>query len=1247
MASPSTPHRNLPRRTLNRFALALLGVGIGGLAQGLFRQGSIWDGGLLFILALFFFVRALSYTEAQRPPWLPPYRGLFVGPDLPGGLPAMLGTWTLVAALIASIVGARLFSDEDTWPQAWQVYGLSLLLLFIGLFLATHKRKSQKPPSSSPTGSIMPPERRKNLLVLGGILLLAFGLRLWQFSELPFGVWFDEAQAGLQARRWLAEPDYRPAFFDPINVSGQFLMLYALALRYVSDSVHGLRLASVLFGVGGVWAAYLFGKTVRGPHFGLLMAFFMATMRWDINFSRIAMTGIDTPFFELLSLYFLARLLRRGRLRDAMLTGMMLGLGLTFYTGFRLFGLALAATFLLGVFIWRHWWLRVGDWVWWQNQLLRLLMLLLAGWIIFMPVGQFARSNPDLFSDRIRVTSIFNRRDDPNLMRALRTNIGKHLAMFHISGDKNGRHNLPGEPMLDPLMGILVVLGLGLALRNVFSTQANPFNLFFILLIPAGLVGGVFSLDFEAPQSLRSIAILPALAYFSALAISALATEAKRLTRPDASAWVLWPAGVAALYLVGFNAHTYFVRQANDFAVWNAFSTPETITGQKMADLGPGHDFYLSPFLSNHPSVRFLAGEDSPRYTLPLPDPLPIRSNAARPVALFIHPDEEWVYNLAQFYYPSGLFEAPSNAPENAPSVMIVELTAADLAAVQGLELRYWVGTEIQADQVPVKALRVDTIDVDWQAALPLTPPYIAEWNSVMYVAQYGVYHLILNAPGEAVLEIDGAEVMRGEGALTTSLELARGNHTLRLTAQSGVGKVQLRWQPPGREAEIIPTYAYYSAPVRNNGLLGKYYSNPDWTGSPTFTQIDPFLDIYYHLTPLPRPYSVAWSGMLDVPVTGIYGLGIWSVGRSQLYLDGQLVTEASNNLPEATVSLTAGLHEIEVRFQDTEPRSRIHLLWRAPGGVEFEPIPSRQLWPSLESVQATNLQLAPGVKDFVARPITFSHLTTFSENLIAPRDIALGPDNIVYVVDSEAGLVQLFGADGSPLGSITETPDGPFREPLGIVAASDGTIWVLDSGRQWVYGFDEGGHAIGQIGGPEAQFYHPRGLSLFSQPDASDTLVVANTGSGNLRLFSLDGTSLGSVGFFGDGPGQFNEPVDALRDQFGAYYVTEGANVNRWQRVDPFGKALASWVLDSPVALNGSHMDWGPDGSILMTNSARGVLRRYAPDGRLLEEWSELAGVRLIAPVGILVAGGEQLYLSDIGSGQVHRFQFEILEEE
>ncbi|MEJ2560847.1 MAG: PA14 domain-containing protein, partial [Anaerolineae bacterium] len=602
-------------------------------------------------------------------------------------------------------------------------------------------------------------------------------------------------------------------------------------------------------------------------------------------------------------------------------------------------------------------------------------LLLVAVWLAVMPIAQFAWRHGDVFWRRTRTVSIFENRDEPNLGLALLQNTEKHLLMFNYKGDSNGRHNLPGAPMLDRLSAVLFAMGLGLAVAKLVSRRAgdsaspqstqltNPqttdaLNLFFLLLLPVGLAGGIFTLDFEAPQSLRSMAALPAVAYFIALSLDTLWLELKwvaRVVRPRLS---LIPVLLCLGIIAAGNGITYFGKQAHDFAVWQAFSTAETLVGKHMAEMGPDPIYYRSPFFIDHPSIRFHApveeGARSLRKVMPLPDPLPAREPPDRPVVYFIHPDETWVFDLARQMYLSGWFEALPADSEFPPAVFMVRLEPGDVASVQGLDVRYWAGDDWEGEGVPVATDRSPVLDVTWPSDAPLDLPFVAEWNGVLYAPKYGHYVLTVDAPGRVALTLDGVTV-DGKGILSLTPTLAQGNHSLRLRAEGGVGRVRLSWRFPGAglqtstgDADVVPQWALYSFPVSGHGLLGKYYANPEWQGEPALERVDPVLNVYFHLTPLPRPYSVEWTGALDVPYGGLYALGLRSVDEARLYLDGQLVVAATtpDEYTESSVTLETGLHDLRITYQDQTGRSRIHLYWTRPGG-EKEIIPTQYLWPS------------------------------------------------------------------------------------------------------------------------------------------------------------------------------------------------------------------------------------------------------------------------------------------------------------
>jgi hypothetical protein len=111
--------------------------------------------------------------------------------------------------------------------------------------------------------------------------------------------------------------------------------------------------------------------------------------------------------------------------------------------------------------------------------------------------------------------------------------------------------------------------------------------------------------------------------------------------------------------------------------------------------------------------------------------------------------------------------------------------------------------------------------------------------------------------------------------------------------------------------------------------------------------RVDWGVGYYWHLTPLPRPYTIEWNGSLRAPTAGRYRLGLRARSAATLSLDGHDIVSAgtASGDQSTVVDLTAGLHPVRLRYLDEEGYSYVYLSWTPPGGVP-ETIPAWALRP-------------------------------------------------------------------------------------------------------------------------------------------------------------------------------------------------------------------------------------------------------------------------------------------------------------
>ncbi len=458
-------------------------------------------------------------------------------------------------------------------------------------------------------------------------------------------------------------------------------------------------------------------------------------------------------------------------------------------------------------------------------------------------------------------------------------------------------------------------------------------------LIPILLIGwllimlapGIFSLDFESPQSLRAIGSLPAAYLLASLAVVAVIKKSEQgfplQQRQIVNVVLLILLGTAGI----INYLLYFDRQAVSFDSWAQFSTRETIIGNKMVKIGSDVEYYISIFYYNSPTIRFLAPNIGQKHELQTYDSLPFRLHGDKKAVFFIDSDRKMLFDQAKRYYPDGEFEE-IKSPDGKIILYQVILSPHDIQRIQGLYASYYADGDFSKD--PVIKRQESNFSFSFMDHAPLEMPYGLELKGVLNAYSFGDYRFKINSPAMVELFIDG-EIVRidNENGISEVINLAKGNHAITIRALAAEGSFEFFWQPPGEEWSVITADSLYIDPVTNNGLLGQYYSNEDWQGPPVFVQVDPWINFYFQNLIIPRPYTANWSGEIFVPKDGIYSFGLESVDESSLTIDDQqlLPFKTRERYEEESIELMSGYHNIEVLFFDHTGYSFINLFWTPP----------------------------------------------------------------------------------------------------------------------------------------------------------------------------------------------------------------------------------------------------------------------------------------------------------------------------
>lgn len=921
------------RRTDTRLLLALSALALAVLAQTQFSDGMVARGGILAgaaMVSMALSVRGLQISPLGRFTAATRTQG-----DVPSDEPSGVGipaAWLRaeryggIAGLIlsASVAAAGLYLFPKGPPNilAWCCYVASLATAlaavpaFDGKWTAVAARLRRNPRVSVDIRALLP------WIALLAILLLALSVRLYELDRLPAGMYFDEAVMLEEAVRIADEPSRTPVFLPSIAAPSFFPIPIAVVVELTGVSITTGRLVAAAFGVAGVAAVFLLARLVMGTSMGLVAAFVMAVTRWDMNWSRIGMHGITATSSAALTAYLTLRAIRNGRVSDFGLAGAALGLGMWFYAPYRIFAIVLGLMLLHALLFTRAGRRRLAA-----NAVVMVAMALIAA----APIIQYAITDTELFFERTRVTSIFTDVPLDQAIDKARESLRKHLLMFHVEGDANGRHNLPGAPMLDFLSGALVLLGLGIAATRWRETAIIILPIWVIVM----MLPGVLTLPWEAPQSLRSIAVVPAVAMLVTLAIYALWKICR--SAPWILARTAAPAIVAAmLAVIAFsNIQTYFGPQARDPRVFAAFSTDERLMSEHMLQQNnAGHAIFVSRhFLLS--LVGALITSDLLRTEVAAPIGIPLYApRAPLGASVYLEPRDAGAYSLLEAYYPSAQFQEVRPPAGGQPMYYSVVMSRGALEESRGLVFKRIL------DDGTVMEQRGSEVEGVWLGQPgSANASFDVEWSGALHFPKPGEYVLALQGNSTAQVFLNGIPLLSNETRIAR-IEPAVGLHAIEVRGrvEDYPSVLRLAWQPPGRDMQPIPFDNLYHGAIRPMGLAGRFFEGTRRTddGVPDAMRVTATVGSAFWYDPVvPEPYFAVWEGDLDVPGDGQYRFRLREIfGEMRLFIDGELVAD-TDGMHEGEATLSYGQRAIRLEYFSAHPPSQFQVLWQPPGQPE------------------------------------------------------------------------------------------------------------------------------------------------------------------------------------------------------------------------------------------------------------------------------------------------------------------------
>ena len=262
------------------------------------------------------------------------------------------------------------------------------------------------------------------------------------------------------------------------------------------------------------------------------------------------------------------------------------------------------------------------------------------------------------------------------------------------------------------------------------------------------------------------------------------------------------------------------------------------------------------------------------------------------------------------------------------------------------------------------------------------------------------------------------------------------------------------------------------------------------------------------------------------------------------------------------------------------------------------------------------------------------------------PNDLAIGPNGLIYVADTDFSRIQVFSTEGELIRNWGSEgiENGNFSSPDGIAVSANGEVFVADTKNNRIQVFDANGVFKRKWGGLETgngngNFSSPKGIVISN----SGLVYVADSKNNRIQVFDANGVFQRKWGSQGDGDGELSVPEGIAVSTSGDVLVADTKN-NRIQVFDANGVFKRNWgsqgSIDGEFSLP-EGIAVSASGEVYVADTENNRIQVFDSFGVFKRKWGSEGFIdgEFSLPQGIAVSASGEVYVVEHFNQRVQIF--------